>query len=209
MYEEVRKPPKQSLLFRFFQHAFGTQASCPDPFSLSCEGMRKGSEGSGLNKEDRSDVLLLQLRIEAKTYWTFCRTLWTSFPDMFLTRAYTPVFGLSSLRNLDPGFTLHGASAYTPRCIGLRSTEHRLTLHVVSDYAPRCVRLCSTLCQTMLHVVFCRGACNVYLRTAVFCFRWLIDPTPNPSPWRGGEPRQNFFADRQIGTQTSRLRSGP
>ncbi len=140
MYEEVRKPPKQSVLFRFFQHAFGTQASHPDLSFPLQRGMGKGSEGSGPNKERVSNALPLPLRIEARTNWTFCRTLWTSFPDMFLTRAYTPVFGLSSLRYLDPGFTLHGASAYAPRCIGLRSTLHRLTLHGASAYAPRCVR---------------------------------------------------------------------
>ncbi|MBR4517244.1 MAG: hypothetical protein IKO60_07605 [Bacteroidaceae bacterium] len=99
--------------------------------------MRKGSEGSGPHKERVSNALPLPLRIGARTNWTFCRTVWTSFPDMFLTRAYTPVFGLSSLRYLDPGFTLHGASAYAPRCIGLRSTEHRPTLHVVSDRTAR------------------------------------------------------------------------
>ena len=31
-------------------------------------------------------------------------------------------------------FTLHGASAYTPRSIGLHSTEHRATLHGVFFY---------------------------------------------------------------------------
>ena len=133
MYEEVRKPPKQSVPFRFFQHAFGTQASCPDPFSLFCEGMRKGSEGSGPHKESRTNALPLPLRIGARTNWTFCRTVWTSFPDMFLTRAYTPrLWPLVS--------TILRPWIYTPRSIGLHSTLHRPTLHGASAYAPRCVR---------------------------------------------------------------------
>ena len=37
------------------------------------------------------------------------------------------------------GFTLHGELAYTPRRIGLLSTENRLTLHGESADAPRCV----------------------------------------------------------------------
>ena len=36
-------------------------------------------------------------------------------------------------------FTLHGASAYTPRSIGSHSTEHRLTLHGASGYTPRSI----------------------------------------------------------------------
>ena len=37
-------------------------------------------------------------------------------------------------------FTLHGESAYTPRRIGLHSTEHRATLHGASGYTPRSVK---------------------------------------------------------------------
>ena len=41
-------------------------------------------------------------------------------------------------------FTLHGESAYTPRRIGLHSTEHRATLHGASGYTPRRIGLHST-----------------------------------------------------------------
>ena len=47
------------------------------------------------------------------------------------------------------GFTLHGVSAYTPRSIGLRSTEHRLMLHVASGDTPRSIGLLSTEHKTL------------------------------------------------------------
>ena len=45
--------------------------------------------------------------------------------------------GLHSTEHL---LTLHGASAYAPRCIGSRSTEHRATLHVASADTACCVK---------------------------------------------------------------------
>ena len=48
-------------------------------------------------------------------------------------------------------FTLHGASGYAPRSIGLRSTEYRLTLHGVSAYTPRSIGLRSTEYWLTLH----------------------------------------------------------
>ncbi len=121
------------------------------PFFPLLRGMGKGSEGSGPNKERVSNALSLPLRIEAKTYWTFCRTVWTSFPDMFLTRAYTPrLWPLVS--------TILRPWIYAPRSIGLHSTLHRLTLHVASAYAPRCIGLRSTEHRPTLHVVSDRTA---------------------------------------------------
>ena len=61
-----------------------------------------------------------------------------------LTGGFTPVCSLSHLRCFNPNssqqetpfkrgcLTLHGESAYTPRRIGLHSTENRLTLHGAS-----------------------------------------------------------------------------
>ena len=73
-----------------------------------------------------------------------------------LTGGFTPVCSLSHLRCFNPNssqqetpfkrgcLTLHGESAYTPRRIGLHSTENRLTLHGASAFAPRSIGLRST-----------------------------------------------------------------
>ena len=55
------------------------------------------------------------------------------------------------LRSTEHRATLHGASGYAPRSIGLRSTEYRVTLHGASAYAPRSIGLHSTEHRLTLH----------------------------------------------------------
>ncbi len=51
-----------------------------------------------------------------------------------------PAFRRMRSSGAEAGFTLHGASVYTPWSIGSRSTEERLTLHGASAFAPRSVK---------------------------------------------------------------------
>ena len=175
MYEELRKPPKQSVLFRFFQHAFGTQASHPDlsfPL-LRRDGERKRRFRSAQGKSIKRPSPTIE-------DWSKDQLDILSHPVDFVSR-HVPYQGLPP-RLWPLVSTILRPWIYAPRSIGLRSTEHRPTLHGASAYAPRSIGLRSTLCQTALLAVRCRGGCNVYLRTAVFCFRWLIDPPLTPSP---------------------------
>ena len=133
MYEEVRKPPKQSVPFRFFQHAFGTQASHPD---LSFPLLRRDGE----RKRRFRSAQGKSIKRPSPTIEDWSKDQLDVLPHRvdFVSR-HVPYQGLHP-RLWPLVSTILRPWIYAPRSIGLRSTLHRLTLHGASAYAPRCVR---------------------------------------------------------------------
>ena len=137
------------------------------------------------------------------TYFSSSRAAGTAFSRPIL-RKTDRLFALAASsrdvfgRSEEGRFTLHGESAYTPRRIGLRSTENRATLHGGSGYAPRSVKP-PPIWQDGTHAsspLLSKGrgwgwGCQVER------VLWMIDPTPTPSPRRGGERPLSNFAEGQ------------